>query len=415
MIKTTRRDTEEGQVLVIVALALVTLVAMVALVIDGGFAWGKQRDTQNAADAAAKAGASILADNIAGVSPARTDLDVENAVNASIDANVVDLPAAYYTNITGQMLTPAGAVTTDETAAALVGDGAIPTGAAGVRAVTEQVFDTFLAGVIGFRELKTDADATAVAGYITGTCEADAGCIVLPVTIPVNMLGCDGSNDPSFVTDAEGDKILWDAPSDALTIPLCQNGPGNVGWLDWTPNEGTPGCPGTGTAELVCVINDPTNPYLSWPGWYKITSTGNVNSGGVENGINAYGGQAVMIPQFDLTCDETPTGPGVEGCPEGAVGGHGAQQWYHLAGMSSFRLCTDDLGDDGLPLMPSCVSAGLTQGAYVSGGPDAVCDTGNGGTSCLAGQFEEIMYEGEVTANPGPNTGTAAVGIQLIE
>ena len=49
-----RRD-ERGQVLVIVAGALVALIAMVGLVIDGGYAWGQQRDTQNGADAAAKA------------------------------------------------------------------------------------------------------------------------------------------------------------------------------------------------------------------------------------------------------------------------------------------------------------------------------------------------------------------------
>lgn len=407
---------ERGQVLIIVAAAMIVLVAMVGLVIDGGYAWGQQRDTQNAADAAAKAGASVLADNVAGVSPPRTDTDVGDAVNSSGTANEIDAPVVgYYTNITGQMITASGALAADESNAALVGGGAIPDGAAGVRARTEQEFDTFLAGVIGFQTLTASADATAVAGYLTGICDADAGCIVLPVTIPVNVLGCDGSNDPSFAQDGDGDKILWQAPSEALTIPLCQNGPGNVGWLDWTPQGGTPGCSGTGTAELICVIEDPQNPYIKWPGWYKITSTGNVNSPGVEDAINAYGGQIVLIPQFDITCDATPTGPGVDGCPEGSEGGNGAQQWYHLAGMSSLRLCTDELGDDGSALMPSCVSAGLTQGAYVSGGPDAVCDTGNGGTSCLAGQFVKIKYEGEITAVPGPNPSTAAVGIQLIE
>ena len=49
-----------GQVLVIVALGMVAFIAMVGLVIDGGNAWGQQRETQNGADSAAKAGAAVI-------------------------------------------------------------------------------------------------------------------------------------------------------------------------------------------------------------------------------------------------------------------------------------------------------------------------------------------------------------------
>lgn len=399
------RRHERGQVLVIVALSLVTLVAMVGLVVDGGYAWGKQRDTQNAADSGAKAGAIKLAENVAGVVPQNTDADIADSINDNVMANDLGTPVAYYTNIVGQMVTPSGALATDETDAAQVGaQTQIPPGAAGVRVVTDQTFDTFLVRLIGFNTLTATADATAVAGYLSGLCPASAGCFVLPVTIPVTVLGCDGQNDPAPVTDANGDKILWTSPSEALTIPLCKNGPGNVGWLDWTPTFG-------GTSELVDAITDPTNPYLSWPGWYYITSTGNVNSRAVEDAINQYNGQAVLIPQFDITCDTQPSGPGVEDCPPGNVGGSGSNQWYHLAGMSSLRLCTDDGS------MPSCTDADgpvLTQGSYISGS-NPICDTGNGATSCLAGEFVEIVYEGEVSAAPGPNSGSSVVGIQLIE
>ena len=64
-----RSDNERGQILVIVAAGLVAIIAMVALVVDGGFAWAKQRDTQNAADASAEAGATMLMENLAGVTP----------------------------------------------------------------------------------------------------------------------------------------------------------------------------------------------------------------------------------------------------------------------------------------------------------------------------------------------------------
>jgi Flp pilus assembly protein TadG len=410
-------ERERGQVLVIVALGLVVIVAMVGLVIDGGFAWGKQRDTQNGADAIAKAGAIVLAMNVAGVEPPKTDTDVDFSNDAAATENGLDADetVGYYTNITGQMLTITGALASSEANAAVVGGGTIPAGAAGVRAVADQQFDTFLARVIGINTMEATADATAVAGYLTGTCEADAGCIVLPVTFPVNILGCDGSNDPDFVTVGDPpNKILWDSPSDeALSIPLCKSGAGNVGWLDWTPHEGTPGCSGTGTAELECVINDPTNPYLKWPGWYQVANTGNINSPGVETALNQYDGEVVLIPQFDLTCGTTPSGPGVDDCPVDQVGKGGSNQWYHLAGMSSFRLCSTDPADDAT-LVEKCGDKGFTQGTYMNGS-NPICDTGNGATSCLAGMFEEIVYEGEVQAQPGANSGSSVVGIQLIE
>ncbi len=101
-----------------------------------------------------------------------------------------------------------------------------------------------------------------------------------------------------------------------------------------------------------------------------------------------------MFPQFDATCDDQPSGPGINDCPVGHVGGHGSQQWYHLAGMSTFQFCTDDGS------MPECTTAGgapknFTQGAYVNGNNRAICDTGNGATSCLAGKFIVISYEGQ--------------------
>lgn len=398
------RRTERGQVLVIVAIAMVTLVAMVGIVVDGGYAWGKQRESQNAADAAAKAGAVKLAENLAGKSPANDDARVLAAVTVTVTSNQVDLSGAYYTDFDGNLLTNGGGLAAGTGDAAAVGGGLIPPGAAGVRAMTDQTFDTFLARVIGINQLTASAGATARAGYPTGTCEAAAGCIVLPVTVPVTVLGCDGSNNPQPLTDGNGDKILWTSPSDPLTIPLCKNGPGNVGWLDWTP-------PGGGTQELVNAILTPSNIELKWPGWYFITSTGNVNSQNVEDALNTYNGQPVLIPQFDLTCDAQPTGPGVTDCPLANVGGNGQNQWYHLAGMSTFKFCTDDGS------MPECNIPGpknFTQGAYINGNDQATCDTGNGATSCLAGKFVQIVYEGELAAAPGVNTQSSTVGIQLI-
>jgi Flp pilus assembly protein TadG len=381
---------ESGQVLVIVAMSLIVLIALVGLVIDGGLAWGHQRNTQNVADATAKAGAAVLAERLAGAT--RSDGDVLSAVDATADANGLDDLVAYYTDDEGRLLTSAGGLAANTAAAAPVGGGSIPTGAAGVMSEGELTFDTLLARVIGFDEFRTTATATAISGYRTSVCPAAAGCGVLPVTLPITILGCDGSNNPAPVEPEQ----QWELGV-FYTLPLCKNGPGNVGWLDWTPTAG-------GTSELIDNIENLSNPAMSWPNWYYITSTGNVNSSGVEDAINAYAGEIVSIPLFDVTCDAEPTGPGGTDCPAGHEGGNGSNQWYHLVGMASLRLCSPDITECGT----------FTQGAYISGSSPE-CDTGNGGTSCLAGVFEGIVEEGEVSSNPPPNAGIAQVGVQLIE
>lgn len=54
------RDRQRGQVLVLFMLAIVAIIAMVGLVIDGGAAYAQRRGQQNAADLAALAGADAL-------------------------------------------------------------------------------------------------------------------------------------------------------------------------------------------------------------------------------------------------------------------------------------------------------------------------------------------------------------------
>ena len=97
-------------------------------------------------------------------------------------------------------------------------------------------FKTYLTGVIGMTNLDATARATAVTGYLQGTCTAGQGhaCALLPVTIPVNIVACDGSNRPVNTG------VPW-VLGPVYIVPLCQNGPGNVGWIDWTPpGGGTP-------------------------------------------------------------------------------------------------------------------------------------------------------------------------------
>ena len=89
----------EGQILVVFALGLVVLVTGVALVLEGGNAYQNQRSVQNAADAAANAGATVIAQHLAGVP--KTDAQVNSAITSSASFNSVT-EAAYYTDWQGQ-------------------------------------------------------------------------------------------------------------------------------------------------------------------------------------------------------------------------------------------------------------------------------------------------------------------------
>ena len=57
------RGDESGQIIVLVAILMVGLVAVVGLVTDGGLVFSQRRDLQNAADAAALAGAMQIDEN----------------------------------------------------------------------------------------------------------------------------------------------------------------------------------------------------------------------------------------------------------------------------------------------------------------------------------------------------------------
>lgn len=386
-----RRDPAQGQILVIVALAMVAMVGMVALVIDGGFAWGQQRDSQNASDASSEAGALVLLQKLA--QGTGDDAAVESAVLDSAADNGVTLDAAYYTDIDGALLRMDGTVTTNTAEAARVGDGAIPPCAAncagsfasGVRADTSKTFPTFFANVLGFGQLTARTHATAVSGYITDPCATVDGCALIPVTVPVSVVTCADNNDADISSSKNVKYVHY-------VIPLCRQSPGNVGWIDWEPPAG-------GTSELATEIANPTPRFIAIPEWYFVSETGNVNAQQVEDALNSYAGQVILIPMFDSTCNVDPPSSDVSSCPPENVGGTGLNQWYHFPQFGAFKL-------------------DAPKGAYITGNDSATCDAagGSGATSCLTGEFVDFTTEGEVgIAPPGATETNAYYGIQLVD
>jgi hypothetical protein len=376
-----RRDSnhgQRGQVLALFTFGSLAVVGMTAVVVDGGNAWGQQRITQNGADAAALAGATVIAERLAGVD--HRDEDVLSELNATASAMSLAVSTAEYTDIDGNEIgTTVGSLGLDEP----------PSDALGVKVDAQKAFGTYFARAVGWDHFDVSASATA----ITGSGQPVRSGIV-PVTPPVNILTCDGQNDPAFVLPP----THW-VYDEFYRIPLCKNGPGNVGWIDWTPTSG-------GTSELADAILDPSvTPPIALPSWQYVTETGNVNSAQVEDAMRTWDGQIVLIPLFDSTCDTEPAGDLVSDCPDEHVGGNGQNQWYHFPQVAAFELCGPDVS--GCP---------TSHGSYINGMNRDECEVGgNGATSCLVGRYVNFIVEGTVTGplsgTPGPST---VVIVQLV-
>jgi hypothetical protein len=427
------RNRQGGQTLVLFVLALLAVISMVGLVVDGGNAYVQQRKTQNGSDAASEAGATILVRNVmaaaAGgtvLSSAQLDAAVLAAANRSATAHELKAfdpgtpgnSSAYYTDIRGNLLTPGGAITASTAGAAQVGGGTVPNcttdcvggRAAGVAAYGNRTFSTLISGAVGFTTFDASAIATAVGGYAPpNECSAPEGCALLPVTFATNQGTCTGNNSSSFGTTPWPWPVSAPyGPSNESILAVCGNAQGAFGFLDF-------GC----APNIQQQIEDPCAS-ITFPTWIQ-TQSGNTNA--VEDELNEYAGsaatvgvyedgvdQVVYIPFFDAICSagsqpadnaaiDTTSYPGV--CVGNNPGG-GNNIYYHIVYFLGFAL----------------------DQAYVQGNNNPPCNTtpgtpvpgGNGGTGCLKGWGTVVaMGPGTVTPNPGPGGPGSPMRVQLIK
>ncbi|HEV8697946.1 MAG TPA: pilus assembly protein TadG-related protein [Candidatus Limnocylindrales bacterium] len=366
----------KGQVIVIAALAMVTMVGGVALILEGGNAYAHQRSTQNAADAVANGGATVLAEQLGGA--VRTDGDVLAAMNRVSTANFLSSYKGLYTDVTGKMLTPGSVITTDTTAAAAVGGHVIPAGAQGVRALGSQVFDATFGRVIGFNQFTASADAISVAGALTG-----GG--FLPVVFPVNIVDCDVSGDLGVgeanwtISNPDGPDLDSNPEGQEYIVPLCKTGGGSFMLLDLDAQLGGP---------MNNCDDEVTNPpAIQFPDFPVTVQSDNGNNCAKEmvDAVNAKSGQVVLIPVCDGDCTTT--------------GGSHAE--YHVIRVTAFYL--DYMSDSNSVANPACQGNGTT----------LIPIAGNGSSSCIAGWFVRYITSGPVGG--GPVQGAGAIGIQLVK
>lgn len=366
-----RRQSQRGQALAVMVIGLSVIVLAAGMVLDGGNAMSQQRAVQNATDAAVLAGVTVMVENMGGA--ARTDADVADAVAEGFRDNGAELVSASYIDFDRNVVGSVGR------------GGSIPPDAWGITGEGRRNFPTLIAGFAGFNTFTAGANATALGGALRGVCSAADGCGVMPVTFSIPITACDGSNRPLRVGVDWPIVSLSTAQSDSTgrymsTVPLCKNGPGGVGWLDmsksWQNGQVVPwpNCSG----NLRDQINEPCNGPFDIPTWIH-TQSGNVNS--VDNSIDSYRGQAILVPMFDATCREVPS----SGLPADCTNtGSGDRLWYHIPRFAYF----------------------LLHRAYIQGGNSPECNSppgaplvgGNGSTSCVKGWFVRYVFKGPVGA-----------------
>src|SRR2546423_1243861 len=157
-----RREEESGAVMIFVVLALVALMAMAAVVVDGGRAYAVRRQMQNAADSAAEAAARALdSARFSAGDPAQVDAIARSIALSNASSTAAGLFSCTVINKTGGSLAPCSdtSLVTGWRAPALLAT------AVGVRVQSGSTYTTAFGSVVGTGTLtaRTTAAATVQA------------------------------------------------------------------------------------------------------------------------------------------------------------------------------------------------------------------------------------------------------------
>jgi hypothetical protein len=235
--------------MILVALALIALLAIAGLAIDGGRLVNLRRRVQNAADASAMAAARLLAAKIVACSDGAVADDNEIAIEmvklARLNGFPYDAPnvhiAGWYTDHTGARL--ASGQTT--------GYGfQIPTGATGIHVSLTVTETTTFMRMVGQPTISARAETQVMVGPIK-TLRPPTGAPILPLVLSNEVLGYTNVGDEITLFDEEtycrGLPCNEDAPEPLhgwLNLSFIYNQQHNGGALDraYTTNVGASGC-----------------------------------------------------------------------------------------------------------------------------------------------------------------------------
>ena len=202
----------QGQALIVIAGALVALMALVALAVDGGNAFAQRRIVQNAADGAAMAGLTKFNEAflnnrglgctmpcVSNMTPDQ-NRNVWNNIVAALRANGADTVRttqggtveAWYLDTAGQRYGTNQIGVGSQSIPFAGSQGPGSNGAAGIWVGSTAQAATYFARVIGVNQVKADAHATAQMGGMQGITHAvnagGNGPALWPLTIMTDTI-----------------------------------------------------------------------------------------------------------------------------------------------------------------------------------------------------------------------------------
>lgn len=259
------RQEQEGQSVVLIALMMVGLVAMLGLAVDGGRNMAERRQSQNASDSAAFAGARALTyrTNNSCVS----EIAVANAINQYAIANGISSTAdirAYFINASSTQ-------TGGQISASCSINGGVPSDATGVRVFTRRTFQPFIISVVfGGNSASTETVAAVQSGPMTATSN------LMPMTLQDQTLVFDQ------IYQLFGDKT----------------GPGAFQWLAFNCDSDNP--------NLIAYLEQTQSSGLIKAGDLICSGPGVMNSNGVKDALDAWlakpeSQRKWIIPIYDYT------------------------------------------------------------------------------------------------------------------
>jgi hypothetical protein len=385
---------EKGQSLILVTLLLFAFLAILALVLDGGFLYYLRRNAQNAADAGALAGADDLC-------------------RFKIPSQAEDVAEQFaYDN----------RVSTAVASATLMSPGGI------VEVQTSIDYQTFFARLLNLTTVSPPAFAKAGCAPPEGigvmpiawSCKApigepDPGEVCEIHKIEEDDLDCVWLEDPMYII-ADSETIEVDTfcqdptgePPSAMDCDLDDDGVndmtllagGDRSWLDLNAGGG-------GAAELIDWIEGDYDGFLVGPHYWVPAQTGvtaSVYDAVFDNILN----EDVVVPIFDTFCPDGPPTP-LNGCiihsiadgdkDDDTIVGNEPHDYFHIITLSYWRTtCIDSashhgpcdarealnillldngwtMGDiNSLQTMEGCFVKGAAQG--IGGDPGQGIDTG---------------------------------------
>jgi von Willebrand factor type A domain/Putative Flp pilus-assembly TadE/G-like len=304
---------QKGQSLLIIAAAIVTFLALTAVVVDAGNDYVQRRQLQNSMDAGAVAGAIKI--GLAG----STNGDVADAVTSYVTANGTNpnLVTTYYTvedNSGNNIVVRTGAVATygrsnPVPTTLTVNGSSYPV--AGVQVEGTRTFNTYFAGVVGFPQLSVPGSSAA---YINkGVCNASG---LFPLAL----------NNTTFNWVNGIPDIHYEQTDPSYTYQIYEkqsgqaNQPGNFGWLTWNGDSSS----STLAYNIQNTINNASGSWLvgnNIPG-----SSGNSGTSSVNTATQWYidHNVPVIIPIFDTTSS------------------NGSNTLYHVVGFAKFHIVSID-------------------------------------------------------------------------